>query len=43
MRTGNIGARELKAIFTRNMPAILTALQSHTLVELDRETVTPVR
>lgn len=43
VRTGNIGTRELKAIFTRNLPAILAALQTHTLVELDRNTVTPVR
>ncbi len=43
VRTGNIGTRELKAIFTRNLPAILAALQSHTLVELDRVAVTSVR
>ena len=43
VKTGNIGARELRAIFTRNLPSILTALQSHTLVELDRDAVTPVR
>ena len=43
VRTGNIGTRELKAIFTRNLPAILTAMESHTLVEIDRDAVRPVR
>lgn len=43
VRTGNIGARDLRALFDRNLPAISAALQTHSLVELDRQTVTPVR
>ena len=42
VRTGNIGARDLRMLIERNLPAIITALQSHSLVEIDRQTVTPV-
>jgi predicted nuclease of predicted toxin-antitoxin system len=42
VRTGNISMRDLCALFERNLPAIETALQSHTLVEIDRLTVTSV-
>ncbi len=42
VRTGNISMRDLCALFERNLPAIETALQSHTLVEIDRAAVTPV-
>ena len=41
VRTGNIGARDLRMLIERNLPAIITALQSHSLVEIDRRTVTP--
>jgi predicted nuclease of predicted toxin-antitoxin system len=40
--TGNISTRDLKALFERNISAIEAALQSHTLVEIDRAAVTPV-
>jgi predicted nuclease of predicted toxin-antitoxin system len=43
VRTGNIGAAELRALFQRHLPAMLAALQTHSLVEIDRQTVTPVR
>lgn len=36
VRTGNIGLRELKGLFARNLPAIEQALKKHSLVELDR-------
>jgi predicted nuclease of predicted toxin-antitoxin system len=42
VRTGNISMRDLCALFERNLAAIETALQSHTLVEIDRAAVTPV-
>ena len=42
VKTGNISTRELRALFERNLPAIETAFQTHTLVEIDRRTVTPV-
>ena len=43
VRTGNIGTRELRALFERNLPTVLAALQTHSLVELDRQSVTPIR
>lgn len=43
VRTGNIRAAELRAIFSRHLSAILAALQTHTLVEIDRLAVTPIR
>jgi predicted nuclease of predicted toxin-antitoxin system len=39
VRTGNIGIRELKELFARNLPAIERALRNHSLVELDRSSV----
>ena len=42
VRTGNIGTRDLRAIIERNLPAIVTALESHSLVEIDRQTVLPL-
>lgn len=39
VRTGNIGIRELKDLFARNLPAIEKALKRHSLVELDRTAV----
>lgn len=39
VRTGNIGIRELKELFARNLPAIEQALKKHSLVELDRSEV----
>ena len=43
VRTGNIGTGELRRLFARHLPEIESALSSHTLVELDREAVIPVR
>ena len=42
VRTGNIGAKELRALFERNLSAILTALENHTLIEIDRNAVSPI-
>jgi predicted nuclease of predicted toxin-antitoxin system len=42
VRTGNISAGDLCALFERNLPEIETALDSHTLVEIDRLAVTPI-
>ena len=39
VRTGNLRARELKELFTRQLPAILYALENNSLVELDRASV----
>ena len=39
LRTGNIGVRELKELFARNLPLIEQALETHSLVELDRREV----
>jgi predicted nuclease of predicted toxin-antitoxin system len=39
VRTGNIGVRALKDLFTRNLPMIEMALADHSLVELDRQSV----
>jgi predicted nuclease of predicted toxin-antitoxin system len=43
VRTGNIRTTELRALFSRHLSDILAALQSHSLVEIDRQTVTPIR
>ena len=43
VRTGNIGTSELRTLFERHLPAILSALETHSLVEIDRQAVTPVR
>ena len=42
VRTGNISVGELCELFGRNLSAIEAALQTHTLVEIDRAAVTPV-
>ena len=39
VRTGNIRTRELKELFVRQLPAIVQALETHSLVELDRTSV----
>jgi predicted nuclease of predicted toxin-antitoxin system len=39
VRTGNIRTRELKELFQRQLPAIVQALENHSLVELDRTSV----
>lgn len=39
VRMGNIGIRELKELFARNLPLIEKALKKHSLVELDRSQV----
>jgi len=39
VRTGNIRTSELYGLFQRQLPAIVAALQQHTLVELDRTSV----
>lgn len=42
VRTGNIRSRELKELFRRELPAIVQALETHSLVELDRTSVQAV-
>jgi predicted nuclease of predicted toxin-antitoxin system len=42
VKTGNLSTRKLQAFFERNLPAIEAALRDHSLVEIDRATVTPV-
>lgn len=42
VKTGNISMRDLCELFERNLPTIEAALDRHTLVEIDRATVTPV-
>ncbi|MBI4025324.1 MAG: DUF5615 family PIN-like protein [Verrucomicrobia bacterium] len=42
VKTGNISTRDLRALFERNLPAIETALQQYTLVEIDRSAVMTV-
>ncbi len=42
VKTGNISTRDLRALFERNLPAIEAALQTYTLVEIDRFAVTPI-
>ena len=39
VRTGNLRARDLVMLLQRELSAIVEALESHTLVELDRSTV----
>jgi predicted nuclease of predicted toxin-antitoxin system len=41
VKTGNISTRDLCDLFERNLPAIEAALQSNTLVEIDRVSVSP--
>ena len=42
VKTGNISTHDLQALFERHLPTVAAALQSHTLVEIDRLVVTPV-
>lgn len=42
VRTGNLGLKETRLMFESHLPAIVTALQSNTLVELDRQQVSIV-
>ncbi len=39
VRTGNIGVRDLKALFERHLPEVISALEQNSLVELGREAV----
>ena len=39
VRTGNIRVRELTELFRRQLPAIVDALETHSLVELDRTSI----
>ncbi|MCL4785203.1 MAG: DUF5615 family PIN-like protein [Verrucomicrobia bacterium] len=39
VRTGNISTRDLKALFARNLAAIILALSQSSLIELDRQAV----
>jgi predicted nuclease of predicted toxin-antitoxin system len=39
IRTGNIRTRELKRLFEQHLPAIITALERNSLVELDHQAV----
>jgi predicted nuclease of predicted toxin-antitoxin system len=43
LRTGNLSARDLNILIQRALPAIVEALRTHTLVEIDRSTVRGVR
>jgi len=43
VQTGNISNCDLIALVERHLPEIALALQSHTLVEIDRSAVTPIR
>ena len=42
VRTGNARAKELKDLFERNLSEIVSALESHSLVEIDWTSVRPV-
>jgi predicted nuclease of predicted toxin-antitoxin system len=42
IKTGNISSEGLCALLERHLPTIETALQTYTLVEIDRLSVTPV-
>ncbi len=42
VKTGNISTRDLCSLLERNLQAIEAALESHTLVEIDRREVKPV-
>jgi len=39
VRVGNMRARDLKCLFQRNLPEIVTALSIHTLVEIEQSIV----
>jgi len=42
IKTGNISAKDLSVLIGRHLPTFEHALQTHTLVEVDRTTVAPV-
>jgi predicted nuclease of predicted toxin-antitoxin system len=42
VKTGNISMRDLRTLLERNLPAIEAAFQTHSLVEVDRQTLTLV-
>ena len=42
IKTGNISTQNLTMLIGRHLPSIERALQTHTLVEVDRSSVTPV-
>lgn len=42
VRTGNLRMRDLTSLFEKNLPLILEALTSNTLVELDQRGLVPV-
>jgi hypothetical protein len=42
VKTGNISARDLCELLERHLPTIEAALETHTLVEIDRVRVKPV-
>jgi len=39
VRTGNIRTRDLRALVSRHLPAIISSLEKNTLIELSREGV----
>ena len=43
VRTGNISTSEVCALFQRNLQLIETSFDDHSLVEIDRDIVTPVQ
>ena len=42
VKTGNMSKAELCSLFERHLPEIESALEQHTLVEIDRAAVTPL-
>jgi predicted nuclease of predicted toxin-antitoxin system len=42
IKTGNISSQGICVLLERHLPTIEAALQTHTLVEIDRSSVTPV-
>jgi len=42
VRAGNLRTRDLTALFQRNLAAIIAALNTHSLVELDQTSVQPL-
>jgi hypothetical protein len=42
IKTGNLSAQAVCALLERNLSAIETVLETHTLIEIDQSTVKPV-
>ncbi len=42
IKTGNISSQDVSVLLERHLPTIETVLQTHTLVEIDRSSITPV-